>query len=279
MNSENADGALVSIITPCYNQAEYLAETLESIKKQTYQNWECIIISDGSPDNVKEIAEKFIEIDKRFIFFDTENGGPSVARNFGIKKSSGEFILPLDGDDLISSNYLEECVKAMINFPDATIVYGTAEKFGLINEKWPLPKYDFQKLLFANIIHCSGLYRKKDWKNIGGYDERMRDGIEDWEFWINLLKNNSKVLLLENITFYWRIKNTSRTKKIDAFKNDKLQQYIYLKHHQLYEEYFVNPISLYKEKQFLESKIKAIQNKPIKYGLWWLLKAKHKSGK
>ncbi len=269
---------IVSIITPCYNQESYLAETLTSIQKQTYQNWECIMISDGSTDNVAEVAQPFVKKDGRFSFYHTDNGGPSVARNFGISKAKGEFILPLDGDDLISLNYVEECINAFLQFPETTLVYGIAEKFGLVNAKWHLPKYNFDELLFVNIIHCSGMYRKKEYLQIDGYDEKMQFGIEDWEFWINLLKKNKKVIMLENITFYWRIKEKSRTKKIDKRRADKIKQYIYLKHHDLYEEYFINPLDLYKEKVFLENKISAMQKNPFKYSLWWHLKAKHKSG-
>ena len=97
---------LVSIIIPCYNQAKFLQETLQSVNHQTYSNWECIIINDGSPDNTEEIALEWCYKDVRFKYFKKENGGLSSARNFGILHARGDLILPLDADDKISKNYL-----------------------------------------------------------------------------------------------------------------------------------------------------------------------------
>lgn len=101
---------LVSIIVPCYNQAQYLPEALQTVLEQTYQNWECIIVNDGSPDNTELVAKEWLAKDSRFKYIYKENGGLSSARNVGIENSKGEFILPLDADDKISNNYLEECV-------------------------------------------------------------------------------------------------------------------------------------------------------------------------
>ncbi|HAO28647.1 MAG TPA: glycosyltransferase family 2 protein, partial [Chryseobacterium indologenes] len=79
----------ISIIVPCYNQAIYLDECLQSVLDQTYGNWECIIVDDGSPDNTKEVTEKWIEKDNRFIYLHKENGGLSSARNAGIEAAKG----------------------------------------------------------------------------------------------------------------------------------------------------------------------------------------------
>ena len=87
---------LISVIVPCYNQAQYLDECLQSVLNQTYQNWECIIVNDGSPDNTHEIAESYCRKDARFKYFYKENGGLSSARNAGISISNGEFIQFLD---------------------------------------------------------------------------------------------------------------------------------------------------------------------------------------
>ena len=90
----------VSVIVPCYNQGEYLADALESVLYQTFTDWECIIVNDGSSDNTEEVANKFCELDKRFKYISQTNQGVSAARNNGIKASSGTYILPLDGDDV-----------------------------------------------------------------------------------------------------------------------------------------------------------------------------------
>ena len=81
---------LVSIIVPCYNQAHFLDEALQSVLSQTYTNWECIIVNDGSPDNTENIAEKWLAVDSRFKYIKKDNGGLSSARNIGIKMSKIE---------------------------------------------------------------------------------------------------------------------------------------------------------------------------------------------
>ena len=97
---------LISIIVPCYNQAHFLNEVLQSVLDQSYSNWECIIVNDGSPDNTEEIALVWCTKDKRFRYVKKENGGLSSARNAGITISQGEYILPLDADDKIYPSYL-----------------------------------------------------------------------------------------------------------------------------------------------------------------------------
>ena len=93
---------LVSIIIPCYNKAAFLAETLQSVFNQTYTNWECILVDDGSTDDTAVIAKNYCEKDTRFRYFLKKNEGVSTARNFGIEKSKGDFVVFLDADDILA---------------------------------------------------------------------------------------------------------------------------------------------------------------------------------
>ena len=119
----------VSIIVPCYNQAQYLDECLQSVLEQTYPHWECIIINDGSPDNTEKVAQEWVVKDTRFKYIYKENGGLSSARNAGIEIADGEFILPLDADDKISAHYLKLAVKEFEKDTYLKVVYCKAEKF------------------------------------------------------------------------------------------------------------------------------------------------------
>lgn len=105
----------ISVVVPCYNQAQYLDECLQSVLNQTYQDWECIIVNDGSPDNTEDVAKSWAEKDTRFIYLSKENGGLSSARNAGIEIAKGEWILPLDADDKIGERYLELAEKEFEN--------------------------------------------------------------------------------------------------------------------------------------------------------------------
>lgn len=246
---------LVSIIIPCYNQVQYLDECLQSVLDQTYQNWECVIVNDGSTDNTADISKKWTEKDDRFFYFEKENGGVSSARNYGIKNSNGIYILPLDGDDYISDNYIETCVTELEADTNLKLVYGGAEKFGLVNEPWVLPEYSFERLKQYNMIFCTAMYRKFDVEQMGGYDENMKHGIEDWEFWMNFLKKGGLVKRNKNCTFFYRIKETSRNS--DLYKSDfnisTSYNYIFNKHRDCYESN--NGIELYIKYSALKKKV------------------------
>lgn len=222
--------AKISIIVPCYNQAQFLDEALQSVLEQTYTNWECIIVNDGSLDNTEEIAQKWVNKDFRFRYLYKENGGLSSARNFGILQAEGEFILPLDADDRISEEYVQLAINCFFHDTSLKVVYCKAEKFGDEKGIWDLKQFTIQDLVKENMIFCSALYRKSDWEKVGGYDENMIYGLEDWEFWISQLKNGGNVKCLDVVGFYYRIKSDSMLKQINDKKYEYLLEYLSVKH-------------------------------------------------
>ena len=113
---------LISIIVPIYNVENYLRHCLDSIQKQTYQNFECLLINDGSPDNSAGICREYVEKDSRFRYFEKENGGLSSARNVGIEKSSGVYITFVDSDDWLDSDYLEAVSYTHLTLPTKRIL-------------------------------------------------------------------------------------------------------------------------------------------------------------
>jgi glycosyltransferase involved in cell wall biosynthesis len=222
---------LISIIVPCYNQAQYLNECLQSVIEQTYQNWECIIVNDGSPDNTEEITNKWVEKDNRFKYLYKDNGGLSSARNAGINIAQGIYILPLDADDKISNNFLNECFKSIEKNTNVNLIHGKLVKFGSINRIYKNEKYSYQKLLLDNLFPCSSLFKKSEAIDIGLYDENLKAGLEDWDFWIRLLSEKSNVVYLDNCSFFYRIKDNSM---YDVLKKNnleilKIKQYIFSK--------------------------------------------------
>jgi len=220
----------VSVIVPCYNQAQYLDEALQSVANQTYENWECIIVNDGSTDNTGETAKVWIEKDKRFTYLLLENGGLSNARNSGISKAIGEFILPLDADDKIAANYIESALDAFEKDNTLKVVYCKAERFGEETGIWNLPDFSLYNLAQKNMIFCSALFRKKEWELVGGYDPGMIYGWEDWEFWIAILKNGGNVKCLDHVGFYYRIKSKSMLNQVNHDHSVYLQEYVSVKH-------------------------------------------------
>jgi glycosyltransferase involved in cell wall biosynthesis len=222
--------AKVSIIVPCYNQAEYLDEALQSVLDQTYNNWECIIVNDGSPDNTEEIARVWMVKDLRFKYLFQENSGLCSARNMGISHAQGEFILPLDADDIIAKHYLNLAVQSFAKDNSLKVIYCRAEKFGIETGLWELPSFTLYNLSRNNLIFCSAFFKKKDWELVGGYDINMLYGWEDWEFWIAILKNGGNVKQLNEVGFYYRIKSNSMLRIINQENEKKMLSYLSVKH-------------------------------------------------
>lgn len=234
---------LVSIIVPCYNQAQYLDEALQSVLGQTYHYWQCIIVNDGSPDNTEEVAEKWVKQDSRFIYLYKENGGVSSARNLGINYAKGRFILPLDSDDKIGKNYIESAIKLFDQEDDLKLVYSKAELFGERTGVWNLPEFSLFGLAKFNMIFCSAIFKKLDWELVGGYDVNMIYGIEDWEFWIAVLKGGGKVKCLDTVEFFYRIKSESRQTQLDIKKSKIMYDFMSVKH----ADFFVNQLGSFIE--------------------------------
>ena len=193
----------ISIIVPCYNQAQYLDECLESVLNQTFQEWECIVVDDGSTDNTKHIAENWIKNDTRFKYIFTENSGPSAARNKAIEIAQGIIIYPLDSDDKIAPTLIEKIVSKFNDSENSKVVYSDVLYFGVKIGKYNLPEYNYKRLLLQNCFIACSAYLKSDWLRIGGYDETLKS-FEDWDFWIRILDKNSKVFKIEEDLYYYR---------------------------------------------------------------------------
>jgi glycosyltransferase involved in cell wall biosynthesis len=241
---------VVSIIVPCYNYAEYLPDALDSILAQNYTDWECIVINDGSTDNTEEAALNYCERDKRFKYFYKENGGHSSARNFGIRCSSGKYILPLDADDKIGNQLLEKSVEAIEKDNEIIIVTTQTQLFGDVEKVIKMGVYDFKRLLIVNYLFATNLFRRADFDKTNGYDETMLV-FEDWNLWINLLKGGGKVVELPFVGYYYRQKSNSIFK--ESVKDNKRifkdLLKLYNNNIDVYEKYFENPISLIQENE------------------------------
>ena len=171
--------------------------------------------------------------DERFKYLKKENGGLSSARNAGIKLAKGQYILPLDADDKISESYLTEASLVLDNRKDISIVYCKAAFFGEKSGTWDLPDFTEAKMLTANLIFCTALFRRKDFLETPGYNANMIYGWEDWDLWLSFLERGKKVFKLPDVHFYYRIKkNNSMLKDLEDSmikKRDSLRT-IYLNH-------------------------------------------------
>jgi len=237
------DNSLISVIVPCYNQAIYLPDALQSVLDQNYPHWECIIVNDGSPDNTEEVAKRWMEKDSRFKYFHKENSGVCDTRNFGVKQAKGNYIIPLDGDDKIGPDYFREAIEVFTADPDVKLIYSNTILFGNVNKKKINPDFVFENILTENQIFNSAIFRRADFIAAGGYNPNMVDGIEDWDFYLSLIKPQDKVLKLDAFHYFYRIKAVSRSADIARHtkKNDAMLLQMFRNHVPLFLEYF-NPV-------------------------------------
>ena len=170
-----------------------------------------IVVNDRATDDADEVARKLASDFSFLKYYFQEITGHSAARNFGNSKSKATSIPPLDSDDLISPTYIEEAVKVLEYNLNVKVVYCNAEMFGEKIGKWALPEYSINKLARRNLIFSCAFYRKADWERIGGYDEFMTWSLEDWDFWLSMLKNGGEVIRLPIIGFYYYVRKNTRT--------------------------------------------------------------------
>jgi glycosyltransferase involved in cell wall biosynthesis len=184
--------ALVSVIIPCFNYGRYLQDAIHSLiggatslgefAQQTFQDFDIIIVDDASTDDTQAIARQFLN--NRIAYIRNEqNLGTAATVNVGIRKSTGTLVTFLSADDMMETTRLQKLVDSALVNPHRSI-YDNLMTFkdGQRLDVMPLMDYDFDKLLYKNIIHAGVLYPRQAWQEIGGYPESFRDGREDWAF-------------------------------------------------------------------------------------------------
>ncbi|EFA82524.1 hypothetical protein PPL_04212 [Heterostelium album PN500] len=216
----------LSIVIPVYNQIRFLDFTLQSlIKQQNTSDWEVIIVDDGSTEWLTkqllyQVFQEYSQLIDLTILFEV-NGGLSWARNQAIKVANGKWILPLDSDDTLAPDFLTKSFN-VLNTLDSnnkhTVVISDLQGFVENEEEaggverlmsWSIPDWDRESLKFKNLLHCSALFRKDLWETVGGFDNNLWFGWEDWDFWLRLdrkLPDGLDIKVIREELFNYRMK-------------------------------------------------------------------------
>ncbi|ETD96460.1 glycosyl transferase family 2 [Streptococcus mitis 21/39] len=230
--------ALISIIVPIYNVEKYLRQCLDSIIAQTYQNFECLLINDGSPDNSADICREYVSKDSRFRYFEKENGGASSARNLGIECSGGAYITFIDSDDWVDSDYLEVLYRALIE-EQADIAISTYKQFNMDDNCYYVHSYQrgYDRKVFTNaelVDSLPLLYRYDSTYNFVSCKLVSREILkyirfnlstsygEDMEFWYKLYLTSRKIVYENKDTYIYRTNNDDSR----HFEEEKIRGYI-----------------------------------------------------
>jgi len=195
------DRPLVSVIVPTYNYGRFIEETLECLRAQTYVNWECIVVDDGSTDDTAERVSHFIEQDARFKFLRQENARQAAAKNNGLRNSAGQYIQFLDADDLIEPQKFAKQVEFLEAHPEVDIIYGSMRYFKTEtpderlywvwgeNKPWmPETSGSGKEVLTALVrqnimVINSPMIRRRVVDAVGLFDNRLPPA-EDWDYWL-----------------------------------------------------------------------------------------------
>jgi glycosyltransferase involved in cell wall biosynthesis len=226
---------LVTVIVPCYNQAQYLPEAVASVAAQTLADLEIIIVNDGSPDDTSQVARGLMKkyAGRRIRLLEKKNGGLAGARNAGIRSAAGAYILPLDADDRIEPAMLERTAALLEENPGMAIAYTDVSHFGVVQKTIQAAEYDFKKLCLGNQLNYCSLYRWEAWERAGGYNPNMIWGYEDWNFWISCGERGLRAQRIPGALLQYRVKDASMYTAAAA--NDKaLRARIVLNHPDLY---------------------------------------------
>lgn len=195
----------VSVIIPCYNQVQFLTDAVESVMAQTFDYYEIIIVDDGSSPPLEPQ-----EFDGPGALIWQENQGLSAARNRGVRASIGEYILPLDADDMLDPTFLEKAVAVLDSRPDIHIVGCDCQRFGLHDTTYiTCDSLTAPEHLVDNHLNYCSMYRREVWEAVGGYDVALQ-AYEDWDFWLACIPHNFQVYKIPEFLFNYRIHEYSK---------------------------------------------------------------------
>ena len=178
---------LVTIAMPIYNYAKRLNPTLQSVFNQDYTNFEIVIVNDGSDDEYCLMKLDTLEEQDGIKIIHKENTGVSSTRNRAVKEGKGEYILPLDADDMILPSYIKQAVEILKNNPNISPVYCDTQHVGELQGLEKRPQWSKDQLMRGPFIVNSSLYSREAYEYVGGYDENLQ-GWEDYDFWIRMSK-------------------------------------------------------------------------------------------
>lgn len=239
--SSTASVNLVSVVIPCYNQGEYIDEAVDSILNQTYTNIEIIIVNDGSTDEYTNRKLASYNKPKTYVL-NKENGHLSSARNYGIEHAKGDYILLLDADDMFKETFIEKGMKILNSRKKVGFVSSYVEYFGARRDIVTTHKSGGVEnyILYNNNVACA-LIRREIWEEVGGFDENMKQGYEDWNFWFAVTKKGWEVYIIEEPLFKYRKKrNTMRTRSDDM--RPELVKQLVINHKDTFCEHIVQAI-------------------------------------
>jgi glycosyltransferase involved in cell wall biosynthesis len=201
----------ISVLMPCFNHGAFIAEAVDSVLAQTFQDFEIIVVDDGSTEPPTLDALSRVGGPRTTVLTIVNRGLPA-ARNHAALHASGEFFCAVDADDKLAPTWFEKAVRVLDDRPDIMFVSHWLETFGDERWTWTPDRCDLASLLARNAVNGAALVRRAVFESMGGYDETMRDGCEDWDFWLRLVERGCHGIIIPEVLFYYRRRSDSMSR-------------------------------------------------------------------
>ncbi len=222
----------VSVVVPCYNSGDFVEDAVSSALTQDGVSVEVIVVDDGSTEpQTLEALQRLRAAGVPVLC--QANRGPSAARNAGIARARGEFILPLDADDRIPPGTLALLCSRAHGHPDVGIVAGAVRFFGDEERVEPCCYAGIETMLAGSTIYNTALFRRRDWQQVGGYPEELSFG-EDWAFWMRILSLGRTVAVVPDEVLEYRIWSRQSIRSIRPTAIARAQNFVMRENVELY---------------------------------------------
>lgn len=238
---------MISVVIPCFNSGEYLQAAIESVINSGFDDYEIVVVDDGSTDPMTIRTLERIKDSGIIKLIRIKNVGAASARNIGVNQTAGDFLLFLDSDNRIKPDYLVKSFKAIENNPEIGVVYSKPQFFGMEEfqdyRRFEVKDYSQDSLFAGNYIDMCSLVRKSAFLQVGGFDESTDLYFgEDWDLWIRISHSGWKFQFLEEVLFEYRIRKGSLMDHLNSEKRQRTLEYLGGKHGALiyhkYRKYF-----------------------------------------
>jgi len=228
----------VSVIVPCFNLGRYVEEAVDSVLAQTYQDFEIIVVNDGSTDEYTNAILRGLRRPRTTVLT-TPNRGLPAARNHAIAHARGRYICALDADDKLHPRFLEKTLGVLDRDPTVAFVSTWVECFGAESWTWRQERCDFPKLLAECVVLTASPVRREALNAVGGYDcDRYLYGCEDWDLWISLVERGFVGTIIPEILFYYRQRPDSMRRQSESSAvRTKVWMSLLTKHRDSYQQY------------------------------------------
>jgi len=238
----------ISVLMPCFNHGAFIREAIDSVLAQTLQDFEIVIVDDGSTDAVTTQTLSQLRTAKTTVLT-TGNRGLPAARNHAARHASGEFFCALDADDKLATTWFEKAIGVLDARPEIAFVSHWLDTFGDEHWTWKPERCDLPSLLARNAVNGAALVRRNAFEAVGGYDESMREGCEDWDFWLRLVEHGFDGTIIPEVLFHYRRRADSMSREmLDEERYRRPLDVLITKHEPAYRSH-LREILVAKEKE------------------------------